>query len=38
VSSDGNSYTGTFDAKFYDPTGTLFNEVTGTTTADRLVQ
>lgn len=38
VASDGNSYTGTFDAKFYDTTGTLFNEVTGTTTADRLVQ
>ncbi len=38
VSSDGNSYTGTFDAKFYDPSGTLFNEVTGTTTADRLGQ
>jgi hypothetical protein len=38
LSSDGNSYTGTFDAKFYDPSGTLFNEVTGTTTADRLAQ
>jgi hypothetical protein len=33
---DGNKYTGTFDAKFYDPTGTLFQEITGTTTADRL--
>ncbi len=38
VAPDGNSYTGSFDAKFYDPSGTLFNEVTGTTTADRLVQ
>jgi hypothetical protein len=38
VASDGNSYTGTFDAKFTDPNGNLFNEVTGTTSADRLVQ
>jgi hypothetical protein len=38
VAADGNSYTGTFDAKFYDPNGVLFNEVSGTTTADRLVQ
>jgi hypothetical protein len=38
VARDGNSYTGTFDAKFYDTSGTLFNEVTGTTVADRLVQ
>ena len=38
VAKDGNSYTGTFDAKFYDPNGTQFNEVTGTTTADRLSQ
>jgi hypothetical protein len=37
VSKDGNSYTGTFDAKFYDTSGTLFMEVTGTTAADRLV-
>jgi hypothetical protein len=36
VSEDGNSYTGTFDAKMYDPSGTLFNETTGTTKADRL--
>jgi hypothetical protein len=33
---DGNKYTGTFDAKFYDPSGILFQEITGTTTADRL--
>ncbi len=38
VARDGNSYTGSFDAKFYDPSGNLFNEVTGTTTADRLGQ
>jgi hypothetical protein len=38
VAADGNSYTGSFDAKFYDPSGNLFNEVTGTTAADRLVQ
>jgi hypothetical protein len=38
VSKDGNSYTGTFDAKFYDPNGNLFNEITGTTAAERLVQ
>jgi hypothetical protein len=36
VSADGNSYTGTFDAKFFDPTGAQFQEVTGTTTAERL--
>jgi hypothetical protein len=36
VSQDGNSYTGTFDAKFYDPSGNLFQEITGTTAADRL--
>jgi hypothetical protein len=36
VAKDGNSYSGPFDAKFYDPSGTMFMEVTGTTTADRL--
>jgi hypothetical protein len=36
VSKDGNSYTGPFDAKFYDTSGNLTQEVTGTTTADRL--
>jgi hypothetical protein len=36
VSKDGNSYAGPFDAKFYDPSGNLIQEVTGTTTADRL--
>ena len=38
VSADGNSYTGTFDAKFFDPNGTQFNEVSGTTAAERIVQ
>jgi hypothetical protein len=38
VSLDGNSYTGTFDAKFYDINGVEFQETTGTTTAERLVQ
>lgn len=38
VSLDGNSYTGTFDAKFFDPSGTQFMEITGTTAAERLVQ
>ncbi len=38
VSADGNSYTGTFDAKFFDTTGAQFQEITGTTTADRIVQ
>jgi len=38
VSTDGNSYSGSFDAKFYDPNGNLFQEVTGTTAADRLGQ
>jgi hypothetical protein len=38
VSADGNSYTGTFDAHFYDPSGNQFMEVTGTTAAERLVQ
>jgi hypothetical protein len=36
VSKDGNAYSGTFDAKFYDTTGTLTNEITGTSAADRL--
>jgi hypothetical protein len=36
VAKDGNSYTGTFDAKFYDPSGNQFLEVTGTTAADKL--
>jgi hypothetical protein len=38
LSSDGNSYTGTFDAKFFDPNGNLFQETTGTAAAERLVQ
>ena len=38
VSMDSNSYTGTFDAHFYDLSGNQFMEVTGTTAADRLVQ
>jgi hypothetical protein len=38
VAADGNSYTGTFDAKFFDPNGNQFQEVTGTTAAERLVQ
>ncbi len=38
VSDDGNSYTGTFDAKFFDPSGNQFNEVKGTTVAERLAQ
>lgn len=37
VKGGGNTYTGTFDAKFYDPNGNLVNEVTGTTAAERLV-
>jgi len=36
VSTDGNAYKGTFDAKFYDTNGNLSNEVTGTSAADRL--
>jgi hypothetical protein len=36
VKDSGNEYVGTFDAKFYDPSGNLFQEVTGTTAADRL--
>ena len=38
VATDGNSYTGTFDAHFYDTNGNQFMEVAGTTAADRLVQ
>jgi hypothetical protein len=38
LARDGNSYDGQFDAKFYDPNGVLFMEVTGTAHADRLVQ
>jgi hypothetical protein len=38
VSADGNGYTGAFDAKFYDPNGNLFQEVTGTAAGERLVQ
>ena len=38
LAADGNSYTGPFDAKFYDPNGVLFQEVTGTALAERLVQ
>lgn len=37
VSGKGNNYTGTFDAKFYDPNGNQVNEVTGTSAAERLV-
>jgi hypothetical protein len=37
VTGKGNNYTGTFDAKFYDPNGNLVNEVTGTSAAERLV-
>jgi hypothetical protein len=36
MAKDGNSYKGTFDAKFYDTTGNMFQEITGTTKADRL--
>jgi len=36
LSVDGNSYKGSFDAKFYDTNGVLNMEVTGTTKADRL--
>ncbi len=38
VSTDGNTYNGTFDAKFFDPSGNQFQEVTGTTVAERLAQ
>jgi hypothetical protein len=36
VARDGNSYKGTFDAKFYDTSGNQFMEITGTTKAERL--
>jgi hypothetical protein len=36
VSKDGNDYSGTFDAKFYDTSGNLTNEITGTSSAERL--
>jgi hypothetical protein len=36
VEPDGNHYFGSFDAKFTDPSGTLFQEVKGTTAAERL--
>ncbi len=38
VATDGNSYTGTFEAKFFDTTGKQFMDVTGTTAAERIVQ
>ena len=38
LSEDGNSYIGKFDAKFYDPSGNQFQEVTGTANGERLVQ
>jgi hypothetical protein len=37
VTGKGNNYTGTLDIKVYDPNGNLVGEVTGTTTAERLV-
>lgn len=36
VAADGNSYTGAFDAKFYDTNGNLFQEVTGTAAGERM--
>jgi len=36
LSSDGNSYTGPFEAKFYDTNGNLTQDITGTTAAERL--
>jgi len=36
VSSDGNTYSGTFDQKFYDLSGNFLFEATGTQTATRL--
>jgi hypothetical protein len=38
LAPDGNSYTGPFDAKFFDPNGVMFMEVTGTALAERMVQ
>ena len=36
VAPNGLTYTGTFDAKFFDTNGNQTAEITGTTTADRL--
>ena len=36
LSRDGNSYSGTNDIKFYDTTGNLKMEVTGTAAAERI--
>lgn len=36
VSRDGNTYTGTFDYKVFDPDGNLLYEATGTQTATRI--
>jgi hypothetical protein len=36
VARSGDRYKGTFDAKFYDPNGNQFMEITGTTKAERL--
>ena len=36
VGSDGSTYTGTFDQKFYDLSGNFLFEVTGTVTATRI--
>ncbi len=36
VASDGNSYSGTFDEKFYDVNGNFLFEATGTLTATRI--
>ena len=38
VSKDGNNYSGPFDAKFYDPSGVLFQEITGTANSERMAQ
>jgi hypothetical protein len=38
VSANGNIYTGTFDARFFNPTGGLIQEIKGTTSAERLGQ
>lgn len=36
LSSEGNSYKGTFDYKFFDTNGTLQQEITGTIAATRI--
>jgi hypothetical protein len=36
LAKDGNSYTGKFEFKQYDPSGTLLADLTGTSVADRL--